>query len=133
MTPLDLIERAEACAAKMEPMGDLLRVRCSIGPLPPDVVAALQEGKAGVLSLLRSLPAYTEAESRALVDWCAAQEPDTIHHINRRAAALRAEDGVPMRIAGLLAIESERDDTNPRLKLAALYTPASDTGGPAII
>lgn len=112
-----LIERLHGDGVSLSIDRDRLRFASRVDPNEMEILSELKRQKSSVMALLRSCPAYSEGEVQTLSDWYAAQDENTRVRITRRTDALRSEDGVPSHIALCLAIESERDDFNPRKKL----------------
>ncbi len=122
MTARDIVERLHGLGVDLSINGDRVRYAATLDAPPSDLMTALRTHKAAVLALLRSCPAYDHDTQRALSDWYGTRPKSDRLRMHRRGVALRNEDGLPFHIAHWLAIESERDNFNPRLKLRASAT-----------
>jgi hypothetical protein len=119
MTARDIIERLHGLGVDLSINGESVHYAATLDAPPADLLAALKSNKAAVLALLRSCPTYTHDEQLALsAFYCAQLRTDRLR-IHRRGVALRNEDGLPFHVAQWLAIQSERDNFNPRVKLRA--------------
>jgi hypothetical protein len=122
MTARDIIERLHGLGVDLSTNGAGIHYAATIDAPPADLLAALKTNKAAIIALLRSCPVYDHDTQRALSDCYATRPKSERMRMYRSACLLRNEDGIPSHVAAWLAIECERDNFNPRMKIKQTET-----------
>jgi len=103
-TPRLILEKLHGLGLDVSATGDHVHLAGDAAP-PPDLLDALREQKAGVLTLLDSMPVFSVDAVRRLISAYSAATRETRLQIHRRGMALRRDRQWPFYAADLAAIQ----------------------------
>lgn len=103
MTPRTILEKSYGYCLTLTADGNKLHLAGDTEP-QPELLDAIRQNKAALLTLLATMPTFTPEQEKALVDFYAQQPRERRLAIHRRGVAIRRDKSWPFHVADLQAI-----------------------------